>query len=71
MKKNNISTRKSINFKWGIVAHSIRFPKAIKEEQLMRKKALDILKFFGIDHLKDTTPLPTPSHPLQTHPSPI
>ncbi len=50
---DNLLVGAHINFKWGIVAHSIRFPKAIKEEQLMRKKALDILKFFGIDHLKD------------------
>ncbi len=40
-------------FKWGVFAHSIRFPLANKEEKRLRAKAVEVLKFFGIDHLKD------------------
>lgn len=49
----NLLVGAHINFKWGVIAHSFRFPPSIREEEAMRKKAEEVLEFFGIAHLKD------------------
>ncbi len=50
---DNLLVGAHINFKWGFFAHSLRFLPAIKEEKMMRQKALEVLEFFNIAHLKD------------------
>ncbi len=50
---DNLLVGAHIKFKWGIFAHSLRFPPAVKEERILREKALKILEFFDIAHLQD------------------
>ncbi|QVK21788.1 ABC transporter ATP-binding protein [Mycoplasmatota bacterium] len=40
-------------YKKGIFSHILKTKKACKEEEEYRSKAIEVLKFMGIDHLKD------------------
>ena len=50
---DNVLVGGHIHFKTSLFSRMLRLPKARKEEQVMREKAMELLKYFEIDHLSD------------------
>jgi len=50
---DNVLVGGHIDFKSGGFSQALRLPKARREEKAMREKAVQILGFMGIEHLKD------------------
>ena len=50
---DNVLIGAHIDFKATAFEQALRLPRARREEKAMREKALDALKFMGIDHLAD------------------
>ncbi|MDF2698669.1 MAG: Branched-chain amino acid transport ATP-binding protein LivG [Haloplasmataceae bacterium] len=50
---DNLLVGAHIKYKTGFISHMLKTKKARKEELDNRKKAIEVLKYLGIDHLKD------------------
>jgi branched-chain amino acid transport system ATP-binding protein len=50
---DNVLIGGHIEFKSGFVAQALRLPKFRKEERAMREKAMDVLRFMGIDSMSE------------------